>query len=140
MNAFKPSFSYKLIYVFRINDNSHKGLLKIGDATLHTDSAIEALPPDCRELNQAAKDRINEYTGNAGITYELLHTRLAVCLITENSMKKRKAFRDHNVHEVLIRSGIKRHSFHEEASGREWFETDLQTVKRAIDAASRRFR
>ena len=134
MNVFKPSFSYKLIYVFRINDSSHKGLLKIGDATLHTDSEADALPPDCRELNQAAKDRINEYTGNAGIAYELLHTRLAVRSVIENGIEKRKAFRDHNVHEVLIRSGIKRHSFHEEASGREWFETDLQTVKRAIDA------
>lgn len=134
MNVFKPSFSYKLIYVFRINDSSHKGLLKIGDATLHTDSEADVLPPDCRELNQAAKDRINEYTGNAGIAYELLHTRLAVRSVIENGIEKRKAFRDHNVHEVLIRSGIKRHSFHEEASGREWFETDLQTVKRAIDA------
>lgn len=134
MNVFKPSFSYKLIYVFRINDSTHRGLLKIGDATLHTDSEADALPPDCRELNQAAKDRINEYTGNAGIAYELLHTRLAVRSVIENGIEKRKAFRDHNVHEVLIRSGIKRHSFHEEASGREWFETDLQTVKRAIDA------
>lgn len=134
MNVFKPSFSYKLIYVFRINDSTHRGLLKIGDATLHTDSEADALPPDFRELKQAAKDRINEYTGNAGIAYELLHTRLAVRSVIENGIEKRKAFRDHNVHEVLIRSGIKRHSFHEEASGREWFETDLQTVKRAIDA------
>lgn len=134
MNAFKPSFSYKLIYVFRINDNSHKGLLKIGDATLHTDSAIEALSPDCKELNQAAKVRISEYTTTAGVAYELLHTRLAVRSVKENGIEKRIAFRDHQVHDVLIRSGINRHAFHEEKSGIEWFETDLETVKRAIDA------
>lgn len=134
MNAFKPSFSYKLIYVFRINDNSHKGLLKIGDATLHTDSAIEALSPDCKELNQAAKVRISEYTTTAGVAYELLHTRLAVRSVKENGVEKRIAFRDHQVHDVLIRSGINRHAFHEEKSGIEWFESDLETVKRAIDA------
>ena len=32
MNLFEPLFEYKLIYIFEIRDESHKGLLKIGDA------------------------------------------------------------------------------------------------------------
>ena len=27
---FEPAFSYKLIYIFRINDSNHLGKLKIG--------------------------------------------------------------------------------------------------------------
>lgn len=33
---FENTFEYKLIYIFRINDETHKGYLKIGDATIHT--------------------------------------------------------------------------------------------------------
>lgn len=54
-DKFVSCFSYKLIYVFRINDDAHKGLLKIGDATLKTDDSIDKLPPNCKKLNQAAK-------------------------------------------------------------------------------------
>lgn len=136
MSTFQPSFSYKLIYVFRINDTSHKGLLKIGDATLHTNTPVSALFPNCRELNQAAKERINDYTKTAGVTYELLYTQLAVRTIKEHGLDKVIAFRDHSVHNVLIRSGIERHAFHDEVKGREWFRTDLETVKRAIAAVS----
>ena len=134
MSTFQPSFSYKLIYVFRICDESHKGLLKIGDATLHTSSPASTLMPNCRELNQAAKERINSYTKTAAVAYELLHTQLAIRTVREGGFDKQAAFRDHSVHNVLIRSGIERHAFHDEAKGREWFKTDLETVKRAISA------
>ena len=75
---FTDSFSYKLIYIFTINDNKHKGLLKIGDATLKSSESIENLPPNCKLLNQAAKNRIKSYTNTAGIDFTLLHTELAV--------------------------------------------------------------
>jgi len=77
-DKFVSSYSYKLIYVFRINDKAHEGLLKVGDATLKTDESIDKLSPNCRLLNQAAKERINSYTNTAGVTYDLLHTELAV--------------------------------------------------------------
>ncbi len=54
-SKFENSFSYKLIYIFRINDSVHKGLLKIGDATIKTDESIDQLPPNCKALNKAAK-------------------------------------------------------------------------------------
>ena len=65
MNNFNQTFSYKLIYVFRINDNKHNGLLKVGEATCTTTTSPENLLPNCKELNLAAKKRINQYTQTA---------------------------------------------------------------------------
>ena len=130
-DKFVSSYSYKLIYVFRINDKAHEGLLKIGDATLKTDESIDRLSPNCRLLNQAAKERINSYTNTAGVTYDLLHTELAV----RTDIKKGtiKAFRDHDVHAVLEHSGIEKIVL-KGTKAREWFRVDLDTVKRAIEA------
>ena len=76
--TFKSAFEYKVVYVFTINDQAHKGLVKIGDATLHTDTSIDQLAPNCRELNQAALKRIKSYTNTAGLTPQLLHSEVAV--------------------------------------------------------------
>lgn len=134
MSQFKSTFDYKLIYVFRINDDNHKGLLKIGDATVHTSKSLSELVPNCKELNVAAKDRINTYTKTASIPYELLHTEIATYIVLDNGIEKVKAFRDKKVHDVLIRSSIERHIFNIENQGTEWFKTDLETAKRAIQA------
>ena len=77
-NKFTSTFSYKLIYIFRINDEIHSGKLKIGEATVHTNKSLLELQPNSEELNEAAKNRINSYTSTAGIKYELLYTELAV--------------------------------------------------------------
>lgn len=134
MSQFKSTFDYKLIYVFRINDDNHKGLLKIGDATVHTSKSLSELVPNCKELNVAAKGRINTYTKTASIPYELLHTEIATYTVLDNGIEKVKAFRDKKVHDVLIRSSIERHIFSIENQGTEWFKTDLETAKRAIQA------
>lgn len=134
MSQFKSTFDYKLIYVFRINDDNHKGLLKIGDATVHTSKSLSELVPNCKELNVAAKGRINTYTKTASIPYELLHTEIATYTVIDNGIEKVKAFRDKKVHDVLIRSSIERHIFNIENQGTEWFKTDLETAKRAIQA------
>ena len=134
MSQFKSTFDYKLIYVFRINDDNHKGLLKIGDATVHTSKSLSELVPNCKELNVAAKGRINTYTKTASIPYELLHTEIATYTVLDNGIEKITAFRDKMVHDVLIRSGIERHIFNIENQGTEWFKTDLETAMRAIQA------
>lgn len=134
MSGFKSTFEYKLIYVFRINDDVHKGLLKIGDATVHTNKSEADLFPNCKELNAAAKARIDSYTKTASIAYELLHTELAVYTVSKKGVTTIKAFRDKDVHRVLLRSGIKRHSFNIENEGVEWFKTDLSTAVNAIKA------
>lgn len=138
--AFDSTFSYKLIYIFRINDEAHRGCLKIGDATIHTDKDYSSLTPNCRELNYAAKVRINEYTSTAGISYELLYTEIAIYLHhyldedTQTPKAKLLSFRDHKVHEVLLRSGVKKKCFDTEKQQNEWFVTDLETAIRAIKA------
>lgn len=134
MSGFKSTFEYKLIYVFRVNDKEHANLVKIGDATIHTDKPIDALKPNCKELNVAAKARIDSYTKTISVAYELLHTELAVHTVTKDGVSVIKAFRDKNVHRVLLRSGIKRHEFDIENKGVEWFETDLATAIKAIAA------
>lgn len=134
MNAFQSTFEYKLIYVFRINDEAHKGLLKIGEATCNTDKAPTDLIPNCHELNVAAKFRINQYTTTAGIAYDLLYTELAQKTVTSGDKVKTLAFRDHDVHDVLKRSGIKNHYFDTERKANEWFKVDLETAKKAISA------
>lgn len=126
--TFTSTFEHKLIYIFRINDDVHKGFLKIGDATICTHDIH--LKNSCHELNQAAKARINQYTNTAGISYELLHTEIAVY----EKDGKVKAFRDYQVHDVLKRSGIKRHYFSTDGKQNEWFQTDLETAVNAIKA------
>ena len=132
MNKFLSTFAYKLIYIFRINDSTHSGLLKIGEATCVTSKPIEELTPNCKDLNIAAKNRINQYTTTAGIAYELLYTELAIHTITKKGKSEVKAFSDHDVHKVLERSNIKRHFFDTQQKANEWFKTDLETAKKAI--------
>lgn len=134
MNTFISTFEYKLIYIFRINDNKHKDLLKIGETTINTDKSFSELFPNCSELNKAAKNRINQYTTTAGIEYELLYTEVAVFCINKNEKTKIKAFGDKDVHSVLERSGIKRHFFDTDKKANEWFKVDLNTAKNAIRA------
>lgn len=109
MNNFKSSFDYKVIYVFTIDDETHRGLLKIGDATVKVDETIttDKLFPNSSILNQSALKRIRSYTNTAGVTPNLLYTELAIRNeINKDGNKIEKAFRDHDVHDVLENSGI----------------------------------
>lgn len=131
MVSFKNTFEYKLIYIFRINDERHKGLVKIGDASVDAKNWKD-LSPNCPTLNNAAKKRINEYTRTAGVSYELLHTEIAVYSNNKNELK---AFRDYDVSAVLVSSGIKKKSFNDiKGKALEWYETDLATAINAIKA------
>ena len=134
MNEFKTTFGYKLIYIFRINDIAHKDLLKIGEATVYSERKPEELNPNCNILNVAAKNRINQYTTTAGISYDLLYTELAIRTVVKNGKNITEAFSDHDVHNVLKRSEIKRHVFDIDGNSNEWFKVDLETAKKAICA------
>ena len=136
---FKNAFEYKVIYVFSIDDENHKGLVKIGDATIKTDVTIDVLSPNSRELNQAALARIKAYTNTAGITPKLLHTELAVRTVKEkDGSTSLKAFRDHDVQAVLKNSGYDNIQIGE-TTGKEWFETDVETAKKAIEAVKHNY-
>lgn len=136
---FKNAFSYKVIYAFTVDDEAHRGLIKIGDATLDSDLSMDKLPPNCRELNQASLARIKEYTNTVGITPRLLYTELAVKTYTDdNGDLQVKAFRDHDVHRVLENSGIKKVKIGN-TTGREWYRIGKETAVEAIEAVKKNY-
>lgn len=109
--------------------DTHRGLLKVGDATLKTNIQPSEIEPNSRWLNVAAKDRIDRYTSTASLKYTLLYTELAVKMESGYC----HAFRDKDVHKVLMNSGV--HKVQPNgSSGEEWFETNLEIVKAAIKA------
>ena len=129
MATFESSLKPKLIYVFRINDNTHHGALKIGEATATLGDGY--FKPNSPLLNKAAHERIDQYTKTAGISYQLLYTEGTMFTDSKGHVS---SFNDKQVHKVLERSGIRRKSFEKKNQGREWYVTDLETVKRAIAA------
>ncbi|MCR5848640.1 MAG: Eco57I restriction-modification methylase domain-containing protein [Lachnospiraceae bacterium] len=127
MGKFDQTLSYKLIYVISCPYDDHKGLLKVGDATLKSDETPIEILPNSRELNQAAKERIKQYIGTFSSRYTLLHTELAVKTVGNYLT----SFRDKDVQSVLMNSGVHKVQPNGE-TGEEWFETNIETVKAAI--------
>ncbi len=119
----------KLIYIMTINDAEHRGCVKVGDTTIDDIENLD-LAPNCKELNAAARKRIDSYTKTAGINYTLHYTELAVS--SENG--EASNFRDYAVRNVMLRSGIKQHDFSFRNQGREWYECSVETAKAAIKA------
>lgn len=126
------SFNFRLIYVFRINDESHRGCLKVGETTLHEYVANPLdLAPNSKELNKDAHKRIQQYTSTAGVMYDLLYTELTASVHPGKIIQ----FNDKQVHDVLLRSGIKKKCFDNGKKANEWFICSLEQVKAAIQAA-----
>ena len=115
----------KLIYAQTGTDQSHIGLEKVGDASVDTFEIDNR--PNSNDLREIAGRRVRQYMGTAGVEYELQWAELAY------NRKTKQWFRDYDVHEVLKRSGIKQKHF-DGSSAREWFKTDVETVKAAIKA------
>ncbi|HRG33552.1 MAG TPA: Eco57I restriction-modification methylase domain-containing protein [Saprospiraceae bacterium] len=115
------TFSYGIIYVYSIPDEQHKGRLKIGSATTNSTN------PTQKEIDLASNNRIKQQTKTADISYNLEYSELA---ITDDN----KYFSDHDVHEVLKRSGYKRKSENIKNVHSEWFEVSLELAKKAIQA------
>ena len=135
--VFEKAFEYKVIYIFTVEDTTHAGLVKIGDATLKTNTSIDKLVPNCRELNQASLNRIRQYTGTAGLTPRLLWSEIAVRTIKQkDNTLKLEAFRDHQVHSVLKNSGINPQKL---SNSREWFAVDIEIAKKAIEAVKNNY-
>ena len=133
--TFKNTFSYKLIYVFAIPDDAHAGSVKVGDTKLDTDLTPDRLQPNCKELNQAALERIRSYTKTAAVDVTLLHTELAIRTIQKKDGSwNTESFRDYDVHRVLLNSGIKKKTFGDKKLGNEWFCCDDVTAIKAITA------
>ncbi len=114
------TFSYGVIYIYSISDGQHDGRLKIGGATVNSVSPTQA------DIDSAAHGRIQQQTKTADVKYVLEHAELA---LTNDG----DYFSDHDVHNVLIRSGYKRTSETDNPHS-EWFQVDLATAIKAIEA------
>lgn len=128
---FNESFVQKLIYVYRINDPAHEGILKVGEASCKgSPFQYIGAEPNSKMLNDAARERIRHQTQTAGVNFELLYTEKTVYEKGSSIV----VFQDHEVRKVLERSGIQHKYFDQEHKANEWFYTDLETVKKAIVA------
>ena len=137
MEAYEGTMGYKLIYVFTIHDGKHEGRLKIGEHTFNSASSYKQLQPNCEEMNRAARERINQYTKEALIEYDLLYTELARRpVILRDGTRDWAAFSDHDVHKVLYASDCFPLKFSDSERDTEWFSVDLQTAIRAIQAVN----
>ena len=126
---------YNLIYIFAIPDDAHKGYLKIGEHNFTSSSSYRQLPDNCDELNQNAHSRIRQYTRTALVQYELLHTELArkQIRLLDGTIES-ASFSDHDVHEVLDRSGYDVHRFYDTDRDSEWYKVTLKPAIAAIKA------
>lgn len=126
---------YNLIYIYAINDDAHKGMLKIGQASFSSQYSIAQLTANCPTLNQHAHQRIMQQTHTALVSYELLHTELATKSIRmRDGSVQVQSFDDHDVHDVLFASNYTSMRFNESGRPSEWFVVDLETAKSAINA------
>ena len=100
--TFLETFKYKLIYVYTIDDEKHKGYLKVGDTDVVSSLTPDQLKPNCRVLNDAARQRIDQQTQTAGVEYSLLYTEVAVRYRNfGDGAKVLEHFTDKKVHAVL---------------------------------------
>jgi len=126
---------YNLIYIFAIPDEAHRGYLKIGEHSFSSPSSYKQLTDNCDELNQHAHSRIKQYTKTALVHYELLHTELArkQVRLMDGTIES-ASFSDHDVHEVLDRSGFDVHKFYDTDRDSEWYKVTLTPAIAAIKA------
>ncbi|MBT0950470.1 Eco57I restriction-modification methylase domain-containing protein [Streptococcus infantis] len=120
----------KFIYVQTVNNESgefaaYEGAQKIGEGSVASDDIEADWTPNSDFLRSVAPRRIKQYMRTSGLPFKLGWVELAYKKSTKSW------FHDHEVHEVLKRSGIG-HPKHLE--GNEWFKTDLETAKEAIKA------
>lgn len=132
---YEGTAQYNLIYIFAIHDNDHEGYLKIGETSFSSASSYKQLTVNCEELNQNAHARIKQYTKTALTRYQLLYTELARKQVRlADGTIEAAAFSDHDVHEVLDRSGYDVHKFYDTDRDSEWYKVTLAPAIAAIRA------
>ncbi|MFR6559320.1 MAG: restriction endonuclease, partial [Weissella confusa] len=81
--------------------------------------------PNSDFLREIADKRINQYMETAGLPHNTQWAELGY------RKSDKTWFHDYDVHEVLQRSGVKKSVV---TNGNEWYETDVDTVRKAIAA------
>ena len=125
------TYTYNGIYIYAINDNAHKGAVKIGKFSIQATSKKDGLEPNSDLLRQSATNCIDTQTSRAAIQYDLLWAELALYTVNGEDIM----FDDHAVHTVLENSGYGKRVFGNLTSNpQEWYDVDLETAKKAIQA------
>lgn len=126
---------YNVIYIFSINDERHRGLLKIGKASLRSQLSVSQLTDNCPSLQMASRQRINQETRTALVPYELVHCELAVKQIRmKDGSNQFASFGDTDVHDVLYASHFESKRFEESGRRSEWFKVSKEDAIKAIKA------
>lgn len=115
---------WHVIYLYTIDDEQHKGLVKVGK------TSTNELDPTQNDITNAAIDCVRGQLSRAGMTYKELYAEKAIRRDKDGIIRN---FWDHDVHDVLERSGINNKKFNG-SSGREWYECSMSTAKAAIKA------
>ncbi|ESK64893.1 Eco57I restriction endonuclease [Abiotrophia defectiva ATCC 49176] len=120
----------KFIYVQTVDNASGQfpafdGTYKVGEGTVPEDEVEGDWSPNSSFLRKLAPKRIKQYMKTSGLPFMLGWVELAY------RKSDKTWFHDYDVHNVLRRSGIKHAELLE---GNEWFDTDLETAKSAIQA------
>ncbi|MCQ2374824.1 MAG: Eco57I restriction-modification methylase domain-containing protein [Salinivirgaceae bacterium] len=121
---FENVSSWHIIYLYTIDDEQHKDLVKVGK------TSTNELDPTDDDIKNAAIVCIRGQLSRAGMSYKDFYAEKAICRDKDGSIIN---FWDYDVHDVLERSGIKNKKF-KGSSGREWYECSMETAKAAIKA------
>lgn len=120
--TFDSALSTNIIYLYTLDDAAHKGCVKVGKAS------IAKPDPTSEEIKAAAEARINQQLGTAGLRAKTIYAEEAK---RTDSDGVTHSFTDHDVHDVLLRSGKQKKHL---GSSTEWFECSVETAKAAIRA------
>lgn len=121
--SFDRAYATKIIYLYTIDAEDHTGCVKVGKASIAKQN------PTDEEVDNAAKERIASQLRTAGIRCKSFYAEVAIRTAPDGVLH---SFGDHEVHEVLLRSGIKKKKFGTNAQ--EWFECSMETARAAIKA------
>lgn len=120
---FKTTADRKVIYVQTGKWDRYKGAEKVGETT--TDDLEIDSRPNSDDLRNVANQRVKQYMRTSGVPFTVQWAELAY------RKKDHTWFHDYDVHDVLERSGVKKSK---KLEGNEWFEADVETAKKAIQA------
>ena len=131
--------TYNVIYAFKVPDDKIKyypqyvGLIKVGYTTIALPDNFDVFTQDIQkqewlrqQIEQSAKDRINEYTTTVQFPYEVIYTTLAIGKYDDGRLF---AFDDHEVHKGLKIKGANQQIINDkENRGIEWFKTTKDEI------------
>ena len=116
----------RLLYVYTIADSKHRGLLKIGEVLVPNNVAQQG---DMSQLMHAVREVIDKRKYAQGTKYHLEYVECT----TYNNIR---CYTVQKIHDCLHNSGVesKYLSRYNREDADIWFQTDIETVRHAIEA------